>query len=139
MKMRNVVSTTSAKNTIHFNILKEVQAIFGHLASTKLQYYDVPKGLWRNFRLRGELVNLREQQDTVEFFMSLIESINEASKALNHEQTMSKMLRGSFWNQKEKGKCCHHSGEEAKPLEFSRFVTTERKRRTSGWSKCVSL
>lgn len=31
------------------NILKEVQAIFGHLACSKLQYY-VPKGLWRNFR-----------------------------------------------------------------------------------------
>ena len=30
------------------NILKQLQAIFGHLASSKLQYY-VPRGLWRHF------------------------------------------------------------------------------------------
>lgn len=30
-------------------ILKQVQAIFGHLAYSKLQYY-IPRGLWRHFR-----------------------------------------------------------------------------------------
>jgi hypothetical protein len=31
------------------------------------------------FRLQGEPVNLREQQDAVEFFMSLVESLDEES------------------------------------------------------------
>lgn len=59
------------------------------------------------FRLQGEPVNLREQQDAVEFFMSLIESIDEALKALNHEQTMSKILGGSFSDQKICKGCPH--------------------------------
>lgn len=33
-------------------ILKQVQAIFGNLTSSRLQYY-VPKGLWRHFKLQG--------------------------------------------------------------------------------------
>lgn len=34
-------------------ILKQVQAIFGHLACSRLQYY-VPRGLWRHFKLQGK-------------------------------------------------------------------------------------
>lgn len=60
-----------------------------------------------NYRLQGEPVNLREQQDAVEFFMSLIESIDEALKALSHEQTMSKVLGGSFSDQKICKGCPH--------------------------------
>lgn len=36
-------------------ILKQVQAIFGHLACSRLQYY-VPRGLWRHFKLQGILL-----------------------------------------------------------------------------------
>lgn len=59
------------------------------------------------FRLQGEPVNLREQQDAVEFFMSLIESIDDALKALSHDQTMSKILGGSFSDQKICKGCPH--------------------------------
>ena len=41
-------------------------------------------------------MNLREQQDAVEFFMSLVESLDEALKALGHEEIMNKILGGSF-------------------------------------------
>ena len=30
-------------------VLKHVQAIFGHLACSKLQYY-VPRGFWKHFK-----------------------------------------------------------------------------------------
>jgi ubiquitin carboxyl-terminal hydrolase 9/24 len=33
----------------NIGVLKHVQAIFAHLACSKLQYY-VPKGFWRHFR-----------------------------------------------------------------------------------------
>lgn len=87
-------------------ILKQVQAIFGHLAYSRLQYY-IPRGLWRHFRLLGEPVNLREQQDAVEFFTCLVESIDEAFKALGHEQIMSKILGGSYSDQKICKDCPH--------------------------------
>lgn len=92
-------------------ILKQVQAIFGHLACSRLQYY-VPKGLWRHFKLQGEPVNLREQQDAVEFFMALVESLDEALKTLGHEQIMSKILGGSFSDQKICKGCPHRYSKE---------------------------
>lgn len=92
-------------------ILKQVQAIFGNLAYSRLQYY-VPKGLWRHFKLQGEPVNLREQQDAVEFFMSLIESLDEALKTLGHEQIMSKILGGVYSDQKICKGCPHRYSKE---------------------------
>lgn len=59
------------------------------------------------YRLQGEPVNLREQQDAVEFFMSLVESLDEALKALGQEQIMSKILGGSYSDQKICKGCPH--------------------------------
>ncbi|XP_066261614.1 ubiquitin carboxyl-terminal hydrolase 9X [Euwallacea similis] len=92
-------------------ILKQVQAIFGHLACSRLQYY-IPRGLWRHFKLQGEPVNLREQQDAVEFFMSLVESLDEALKTLGHEQIMAKILGGSYSDQKICKGCPHRYSKE---------------------------
>jgi ubiquitin carboxyl-terminal hydrolase 9/24 len=74
---------SGSKSDYNVTILKQVQAIFGHLAETQLQYY-IPKGLWKHFRMLGEPVNLREQQDAVEFFMTLIDTIDEALKSLGN-------------------------------------------------------
>ena len=63
----------------NLTILKQVQAIFGHLAYSKLQLY-VPRGLWKHFRMHGEPVNLREQQDADEFFIRLKEAVEDALK-----------------------------------------------------------
>lgn len=52
-------------------------------------------------------MNLREQQDAVEFFMSLVESLDEALKALGHDQIMSKILGGSYSDQKICKGCPH--------------------------------
>ncbi|CAG9840067.1 unnamed protein product [Diabrotica balteata] len=112
------VDCTDDRNSLDDNrkdynvgILKQVQAIFGHLACSRLQYY-VPRGLWRHFKLQGEPVNLREQQDAVEFFMSLVESLDEALKTLGHEQIMSKILGGSYSDQKICKGCPHRYSKE---------------------------
>lgn len=42
-------SAEEARKEYNIGILKQVQAIFGHLAYSKLQYY-VPKGLWKHFK-----------------------------------------------------------------------------------------
>ena len=54
-------------------------------------------------------MNLREQQDAVEFFNSLVECVDEALKALNHEQIMIKTLGGSYSDQKICKGCPHRS------------------------------
>lgn len=59
------------------------------------------------FRLWGEPVNLREQHDALEFFNSLVDSLDEALKALGHPAMLSKVLGGSFADQKICQGCPH--------------------------------
>ncbi len=93
-------------------IFRHLQMIFGHLAESKMQYY-VPKGFWRQFRFGGsERVNLREQHDAVEFFNSVVDCIDEAMKASGREQVCSKILGGSFADQKICKGCPHRYSRE---------------------------
>ncbi|KAG6452569.1 hypothetical protein O3G_MSEX007736 [Manduca sexta] len=106
--MENNIENNADYNII---ILKQVQAIFAHLHYSKLQYY-IPRGLWAYFRLQGEPVNLREQQDAVEFFMSLVESLDEALKSLGQEQLMAKTMGGTYSDQKICKGCPHRYCKE---------------------------
>lgn len=108
----SIVENNIENNTdYNITILKQVQAIFAHLHYSKLQYY-VPRGLWANFKLQGEPVNLREQQDAVEFFMSLVESLDEALKSLGTEQLMAKTMGGTYSDQKICKGCPHRYCKE---------------------------
>uniref|UniRef100_A0A1A9ZPQ2 ubiquitinyl hydrolase 1 n=1 Tax=Glossina pallidipes TaxID=7398 RepID=A0A1A9ZPQ2_GLOPL len=106
------------RKNYHVTILKHVQAIFAHLGHSALQFY-VPRGLWTHFKLQGEPVNLREQQDAVEFFMSLFESLDEGLKALGHTQLMNATLGGSFSDQKICQECPHRYSKEEPFSVFS--------------------
>ncbi|CAG9782928.1 unnamed protein product [Diatraea saccharalis] len=106
-----VENNTDNNSDYNVTILKQVQAIFAHLHYSKLQYY-VPRGLWAHFRLQGEPVNLREQQDAVEFFMSLVESLDEALKSLGQEQLMAKTMGGTYSDQKICKGCPHRYCKE---------------------------
>ncbi|KAJ8282529.1 hypothetical protein COCON_G00050480 [Conger conger] len=101
-------SLTKSEDRKEYNIgvLRHLQVIFGHLASSRLQYY-VPRGFWKQFRLWGEPVNLREQHDALEFFNSLVDSLDEALKALGHSAMLSRVLGGSFADQKICQGCPH--------------------------------
>lgn len=70
-------------------------------------------------RLQGEPVNLREQQDAVEFFMSLFESLDEGLKALGQTQLMNATLGGSFSDQKICQECPHRYSKEEPFSVFS--------------------
>ncbi|XP_032578595.1 probable ubiquitin carboxyl-terminal hydrolase FAF isoform X4 [Drosophila sechellia] len=106
------------RKNYHVVILKHVQAIFAHLGHSALQFY-VPRGLWTHFKLQGEPVNLREQQDAVEFFMSLLESLDEGLKALGQPQLMNATLGGSFSDQKICQECPHRYSKEEPFSVFS--------------------
>ena len=43
------LSKDDARRDYNVGVLKYVQAIFGHLSLSKLQYY-VPRGFWRHFK-----------------------------------------------------------------------------------------
>ncbi|CAB1329046.1 unnamed protein product, partial [Coregonus sp. 'balchen'] len=100
------LSKSEDRKEYNIGVLRHLQVIFGHLASSRLQYY-VPRGFWKQFRLWGEPVNLREQHDALEFFNSLVDSLDEALKALGHPATLSKVLGGSFADQKICQGCPH--------------------------------
>ncbi|KAL1022174.1 hypothetical protein UPYG_G00023090 [Umbra pygmaea] len=100
------LSKSEDRKEYNIGVLRHLQVIFGHLASSRLQYY-VPRGFWKQFRLWGEPVNLREQHDALEFFNSLVDSLDEALKALGHPSMLSKVLGGSFADQKICRDCPH--------------------------------
>lgn len=104
-------SREETRKEYNLGVLKQVQAIFGHLACSKLQYY-VPRGFWKHFKLWGEPVNLREQHDALEFFNSLVDSLEEALKLLNQPCILSQILSGSFADQKICKDCPHRYSRE---------------------------
>ena len=63
------------------SILPEVQSVFGHMLESKLQFY-APENFWNTFKLWGQPVNVREQQDAYDFFCNLTDQIDEKLKVL---------------------------------------------------------
>lgn len=61
------------------SVLFQVQQIFGHLLESKLQYY-VPETFWNVFKLWGQQINIREQQDALDFYQALIDQCEEHIK-----------------------------------------------------------
>lgn len=95
----------------NIGLLKQMQIIFGHLLLSKSQYY-VPKGFWRHFKLFGGPINLREQHDALEFFNSLVDSLDEALKSLKQTPIMSHYFGGTFADQKICKGCPHRYSRE---------------------------
>lgn len=58
-------------------------------------------------RLQGEPVNLREQHDALEFFNSLVDGLDEALKSLGYVPILTRVLGGSFADQKICKDCPH--------------------------------
>ena len=59
-------------------IFYQLQNVFGHLLESKLQHY-IPEKFWRCFRLFGQPVNVREQQDAFEFFTQIVDQVISVS------------------------------------------------------------
>jgi ubiquitin carboxyl-terminal hydrolase 9/24 len=106
-----VMSEDDQRKEYNMSIFRHLQMIYGHLAESKMQYY-VPKGFWRQFRFGNERVNLREQHDAVEFFNSVVDCIDESMKSISKEQICSKILGGTFADQKICKGCPHRYSRE---------------------------
>jgi len=80
------------------SVFYQLQNVFAHLKESKLEYY-VPETFWKAFRMWGQEVNIREQQDAYDFFISMTDQIDESLKKMNKEPVFKNILEGAFSNQ----------------------------------------
>ncbi|VDM41159.1 unnamed protein product [Toxocara canis] len=90
----------------HQTMLKAVQSIFAHLLGSELQYYT-PRFFWNHFRFYGQAVNVREQQDALEFYNAMFDSIDEGLKKIGEAPICEKLFGGTFADQKICKDCPH--------------------------------
>ena len=64
---------------VFFSVFHQIQYVFGNLLESKLQYY-IPEKFWRVFKLWGQGINIREQQDALDFYQALIDQVDEQVK-----------------------------------------------------------
>ncbi|VIO89329.1 Uncharacterized protein BM_BM2 [Brugia malayi] len=95
----------------HAIILKAVQSIFAHLLGSEMQFYS-PKFFWKHFRFCGQAVNVREQQDALEFYNALFDSIDEGLKKLGEPPICENLFGGTFADQKICKDCPHRYQRE---------------------------
>ncbi|EFO24354.2 hypothetical protein LOAG_04131 [Loa loa] len=95
----------------HTTILKAVQSIFAHLLGSEMQFYS-PKFFWKHFRFCGQAVNVREQQDALEFYNALFDSIDEGLKKLGEPPICENLFGGTFADQKICKDCPHRYQRE---------------------------
>lgn len=95
------------------SVFFQVQSLFGHLMDSKLQFF-APEQFWKCFKLWGQPVNVREQQDAFEFFSNLTDQLDEILKQKGQEQLFKKTFCGMFADQKICKECNHrYEREEA--------------------------
>ncbi|XP_015755638.1 PREDICTED: ubiquitin carboxyl-terminal hydrolase 24-like [Acropora digitifera] len=95
------------------SVFFQIQSVFGHLMDSKLQYF-APEQFWKCFKLWGQPVNVREQQDAFEFFSNLTDQLDEFLKNAGQEQVFKKTFCGMFADQKICKECNYrYEREEA--------------------------
>jgi len=92
-------------------VFYQLQSVFGHLLESKLQYY-VPEKFWKCFKLWGQPVNVREQQDAFEFFTQIVDQVDEYLHSEKKEKIFSKKFEGVFSDQKICEGCPHRYERE---------------------------
>ncbi|KAF8763443.1 Ubiquitin carboxyl-terminal hydrolase 24 like protein [Argiope bruennichi] len=89
----------------------QFQMVFGHLLESRLQYH-APESFWKCFRLWGEPINVREQQDAFEFFTHLIDQIDEYLMKKGWDPVFKPKYEGTFSDQKICQGCPHRYERE---------------------------
>ena len=114
LNVHDIRTNSHDRNTIYgSSLFFQLQQIFSHLKESKMQYY-IPESFWKVFRLWGQEINIREQQDAFDFFTSMTDQIDEYLKSVGHEEIFHKQFEGIFCNQMICIKDCNHryEGEE---------------------------
>ncbi|XP_065904481.1 ubiquitin carboxyl-terminal hydrolase 24-like isoform X2 [Dysidea avara] len=109
--IRDIILSVEQTEEDRENILPDLQTVFGHLQESKLQYYT-PDTFWKNFKLYGQPINVREQRDALEFFNDLIDQVDEILKKKSYPQIFMKTFGGTFLDQKICRGCDHRYERE---------------------------
>ena len=80
--------------------------MFGHLLESKLQYY-IPEKFWKVFKLWGQGINIREQQDALDFYQALIDQVDEQVK-VNFQGVNQRSHRGWIFTLVQEESKNHH-------------------------------
>eukprot|EP00042_Codosiga_hollandica_P058700 m.888901 g.888901 ORF g.888901 m.888901 type:complete len:2301 (-) comp59937_c0_seq1:245-7147(-) len=97
------------------SVLYQIQRMFAHLSFGHMQYF-VPKEFWKNYRHWGQPVNVREQQDALEFYNSLIDQLDEGLAKISQPRIFSEAFGGLFVDQKIIKSGCTHTFEREEPF-----------------------
>uniref|UniRef100_T1IKX5 ubiquitinyl hydrolase 1 n=1 Tax=Strigamia maritima TaxID=126957 RepID=T1IKX5_STRMM len=109
--VREAILSVDDENAKEDSVFCQFQSVFGHLLDSQLQYY-VPANFWKCFKLWGQPVNVREQQDAFEFFMHLIDQVDEYLKQNKRPQIFKNSFEGLFSNQMICQDCPHRYERE---------------------------
>ncbi|KAK2177004.1 hypothetical protein NP493_624g01033 [Ridgeia piscesae] len=104
------------------SVFCQVQQVFGHLLESQLQFYE-PEVFWKVFRLWGQTVNIRDQQDALDFYQAIIDQMDEQLKKIGKELIFKKKFQGVFSDQKICKDCLHRY--EREEIFFALNVTVK--------------
>ncbi|XP_060555692.1 ubiquitin carboxyl-terminal hydrolase 24-like isoform X1 [Ruditapes philippinarum] len=107
----DAVLSTDDEDTDEESVYYQIQQVFGNLMDSRLQYHE-PEKFWKVFKLWGDPVNIREQQDAFDFFQALIDQIDEQLKKSGKEEIFKKKFQGIFTDQKICKDCPHRYERE---------------------------
>ncbi|XP_050400806.1 ubiquitin carboxyl-terminal hydrolase 24 isoform X1 [Patella vulgata] len=94
-------------------VFYQMQQVFGHLMESRLQHHE-PEKFWQVFKLWGQTINVREQQDAFDFFQALIDQVDEHMKRIGKDEIFKQKFQGIFSDQKICKDCPHrYEREEA--------------------------
>lgn len=96
-----------------YKIFNIFQRLIGHLSSSE-QTFFVPRQFWDHVKLCGQHINVRDQQDAMEFYSQIVDTLDEAMKDDGEPSAIQEFLGGTFSDQKICKDCPHrYSREEA--------------------------
>ena len=70
---------TQPEKLYRYKIFNIFQRMIGHLASSE-QTFFTPRQFWDHVKLCGSLINVRDQQDAMEYYSQIVDTIDEAMK-----------------------------------------------------------
>ncbi|KAK8401660.1 hypothetical protein O3P69_001054 [Scylla paramamosain] len=104
------------------SLFYQLQMVFAHLMESQLQYY-VPDKFWKCFRMDGQPVNVREQQDAFEFYTRLTEQVDDYLKSQTKEKVFAQRFGGVYSIQRICQDCPHRYEREEPFLALNLTVT----------------
>ena len=107
----NSNSPSSSEKEYRARIFNIFQGLMGHLGASEMHYFT-PKLFWDNLKLSGAGINVREQQDAMEYYSQIVDTLDEAMKDHKQPSVINQYLMGAFSDQKICKDCPHRYTRE---------------------------